>query len=185
MKINSEIKEYLLNVARTTIKSCVSNKKIPEFKKSFPILKEKCGAFVTLHKNGELRGCIGYIEAYKPLLETVVEMAESAALRDNRFPPVTNDEVNNLEIEISVLSPLKEIQNVDKIIIGKHGIVISKDWNKGLLLPQVATEHQWNKFEFIENTCLKAGLEPNAWKDPKTKIEIFSAEIFSEKDTVS
>jgi len=155
--------------------------KKPEIPKCFSdTLSSKLGVFVTLHKLGELRGCIGYVEGIRPLQEAVIEMAQSAAFNDPRFAPVTSEEVNDLELEISVLSPISEVENIDDIEIGKHGLIIEQGFFKGLLLPQVATEQNWNRKEFLQHTCRKAGLPVNAWKEQNTKIYAFSAEIFSE-----
>jgi hypothetical protein len=141
-------------------------------------LKEPSGVFVTIYKKGALRGCIGQIVPRMPLAEAVGEMAEQAAFHDPRFTPVRSDELEDLKIEISVLTPLKKIDSTDDIEIGKHGIVIARDSSVGLLLPQVATEYGWDRTEFLENCCLKAGLPREIWKDKKTEIYIFSADVF-------
>ena len=148
------------------------------FKVDAPVLKENRGAFVTITKNGQLRGCIGYIEGRGPLHKTIEEMAEAAAFRDPRFRPVTEKELPDLEFEISVLTPLRRLTDVNEIEVGKHGIYIKKGWNSGLLLPQVATEYGWDRQTFLEHTCQKAGLPSNAWKDKNAEIYIFSADIF-------
>jgi AmmeMemoRadiSam system protein A len=137
---------------------------------------------VTLKKNGRLRGCIGYIEAVRPLLETVEEMAVSAAFRDPRFAPVEKEEVDDLSIEISVLNPVHEAADISEIEIGKHGIIITGRGRRGLLLPQVAVEYGWDRETFLDQTCVKAGLPEGAWRSGETRIEIFSAEIFSEEE---
>jgi hypothetical protein len=141
-------------------------------------LKEPSGAFVTLYKKGVLRGCIGQIVARMPLAEAVSEMAEQAAFHDPRFPPVRAGEVDDLKIEISVLTALQKIDSKDDIQVGKHGIVIVRGASVGLLLPQVATEYGWDRTEFLENCCLKAGLPRDTWKDKETEIYIFSADVF-------
>jgi hypothetical protein len=141
-------------------------------------LKEPRGAFVTLYKNGELRGCIGQITARMPLAEAVSAMAEQAAFGDPRFPPVRSDELGDIKIEISVLTPLQKIDSTDQIEIGKHGIVIARNGSMGLLLPQVATEYKWDRTEFLEHCCLKAGLSRDSWKSKETVIYIFSADVF-------
>jgi AmmeMemoRadiSam system protein A len=182
MELTLADKKFLLETARKTVVARTGGQPAPEVKAVYPILNEERGAFVTLHKHGDLRGCIGYIQAYKPLLETILEMAESAALKDPRFPPVTSDEVDELDIEISVLSPLEDITDVSRIEVGIHGIIIEQGWHKGLLLPQVATEQQWDRDTFLSQTCIKAGLPPDAWKKKNTRIQIFSAEVFGEKE---
>lgn len=176
--LSEEEKKTLHYIARTVIENKAKGKTVPEFKIESPILKENRGAFVTLHKKGQLRGCIGYIEGHGPLYKTVEEMAEAAAFRDPRFPPVKEKELTDIEIEISVLTPLKKIQDINEIQVGKHGIYIKRDWFSGLLLPQVATEYGWDRLTFLEHTCQKAGLPPNAWKEKGTEIYIFSADIF-------
>ena len=128
-----------------------------------------------------LRGCIGYIHALKQLDETIIEMAQAAAFRDPRFPPVTKDEFDDLEIEISVLTPIREIEDINEIEVGKHGIIIERGGYSGLLLPQVATDYGWDRETFLEHTCNKAGLPTDAWKQEGTKIKIFSADIFHEE----
>jgi AmmeMemoRadiSam system protein B/AmmeMemoRadiSam system protein A len=173
-------KIYLLKLARRVIETECAGEKIETERPSSPVLLERRGGFVTLKKKGQLRGCIGYIEAVKPLITTVEEMAKSAAFNDMRFPPVTAAEVPDIDIEISVLSPITEINDPSAIEVGKHGIIITRGPHRGLLLPQVATEWGWDRLKFLEQTCNKAGLPIDAWKQPGTKIEIFSAEIFSE-----
>ncbi|RKZ20397.1 AMMECR1 domain-containing protein, partial [bacterium] len=131
-------------------------------------------------KHGELRGCIGLIKGIKPLYLAVQDMAIAAALRDPRFPPVSPSELDEIEIEISVLTPLKEVKDVEEIKVGRDGIYIERGYHSGLLLPQVATEYGWTREEFLDHTCMKAGLFPGCWKEEGTKIYRFSALIFSE-----
>ena len=176
--LNEQEKKTLHQIAKTVVENKARGKAVPEFKVDSPILKENRGAFVTIQKKGQLRGCIGYIEGRGPLYQTVEEMAEAAAFRDPRFTPVTEKELADLNIEISVLTPLKKITDVNEIEVGKHGIYIKKGWYSGLLLPQVATEYGWDRQTFLEHTCNKAGLPSNAWKDKSTEIYIFSADIF-------
>ena len=144
------------------------------------IFREKFGAFVTLHKNGNLRGCIGYIEGIKPLKETIEDMAVSAAFSDPRFDPVSENEYDDIDVEISILTPITDVKNVDEIEVGKDGLIISHGFNRGLLLPQVATEQNWDRDTFLRHTCLKAGLPPDSWKNENVKIEKFSAFVFGE-----
>ena len=180
LELTKADKQTLLKIARTTIEHVVREEKPPEFKVDSPVLKEHRGAFVTIHKKGSLRGCIGYIQAFKPLYLTVVEMAESAALRDPRFLPVTPDEIADLDIEISVLTPIREIQDINEIEVGKHGIIIERYNQSGLLLPQVATEYGWDRESFLDHTCLKAGLPKRCWKEQGTVIKVFAADVFGE-----
>ena len=176
--LSEEDKKTLHHIAKTVIENMVKGRPVPEFEVDAPILKENRGAFVTINKGGQLRGCIGYIEGHGPLYQTIEKMAEAAAFQDPRFNPVTERELSDLEIEISVLTPLKKIIDVNEIEVGKHGIYIKKGWYSGLLLPQVATEYGWDRKTFLDHTCQKAGLPLNAWKDKDTEIYIFSADIF-------
>lgn len=177
-------KKYLLSVARKSIINAVSGKPREIIENPPTALHKPSGAFVTLHKKGELRGCIGYIEAIGSLLETVQDAAEKAALADYRFNPVAPEEVSEIEIEISVLTPIKKISKIEEIEVGKHGIIIQHGYNRGLLLPQVAVEHGWDRETFLDQTARKAGLPSGAWKDTETKIFTFTAEIFSEKQNI-
>jgi MEMO1 family protein len=179
--MSDEEKKELLALARKTIKNVLEEKALPKPEYKYPLFKEKRGAFVTLNKNRMLRGCIGYIFAIKPLEETIIDMAQAAAFRDPRFPPLVKDEYENLEIEISVLTPIREIEDVEEIEVGKHGIIIERGANSGLLLPQVATEYGWDRETFLEHTCQKAGLPKNTWKKKGTIIKIFSADVFHEE----
>jgi hypothetical protein len=177
--LSEQGKVTLLSVARQSIKTYLEENKPNDFEITFPSLLEKRGAFVTLHKDHELRGCIGTFITEKPLYETVIDMAIGAATKDPRFQPLDLDELDNVSIDISVLSELNLIDDVSRIEIGKHGIFIIKGPYKGVLLPQVATENMWDRNTFLEHTCVKAGLQPDAWKEG-CEIYIFSAEIFGE-----
>lgn len=172
---------YLLNLARGSIESVFKGRKLAEEVPSSENLQKKCGVFVTLTEKGILRGCIGYIEGIQPLYKAVYEMAQSAAFRDPRFPPLRESELKDLRIEISVLSPLVKIKDAEVIEVGKHGIYIRKGFCSGLLLPQVATEYKWDRITFLEQTCCKAVLEKDAWKEEDTEIYIFNAQIFHEE----
>jgi AmmeMemoRadiSam system protein A len=180
MHLTAADKNLLLAQARASIAAQLSNQPLPPVKEVPPELRERRGAFVSLHRRGNLRGCIGYLEALKPLLETVREMAGAAAFHDPRFRPLGPEELADLEIEISVLSPMHLIKSTDEIEVGKHGLYIVRGFARGLLLPQVATEYKWDRLTFLEQTCNKAGLPPDAWKDPATKIYTFTAEVFGE-----
>ncbi len=176
--LNLSEKETLHNIAMESIKAAIYNKTFDLKYNRTNLLKEIKGAFVTIKKKGELRGCIGYIQGLKPLDITVKEMALAAAFEDPRFMPVTKDELPQIEIEISVLSPLKKIEDINQIIPGKHGILIKKGYRSGLLLPQVATEYNWDRVTFLSQTCIKAGLSPKSWEERNTEIYIFTAQIF-------
>lgn len=177
MKLSVQEKEQLKKLAKQTIEEVLLGRDKSEFEPT-ETLKEKSGAFVTIKKNNQLRGCIGYIRGILPLHETVREMAVQAAFRDPRFSPLQKDEVNKIDIEISVLTPMKKIIDINEIEVGVHGIYIEKGPYSGLLLPQVATEHHWDKISFLENTCYKAGMPKDAWKSKDTVIYIFSADVF-------
>jgi AmmeMemoRadiSam system protein A len=172
--------EELIRLARQALEESVRCHRLSKIQKPQGRLSEPRGAFVTLHKAGRLRGCIGYVEAARPLYQTVSECALAAALRDPRFSPVTPDELDSLRLEISVLSPLTEIRP-DQIEVGQHGLLISRGFQRGLLLPQVAVEWKWDRERFLAETCLNAGLPPDAWKHGAT-IEAFTAQVFSEPD---
>ncbi len=142
-------------------------------------LKEKRGAFVTLTVDGDLRGCIGYPLPVKPLDETIIEMAVAASSRDTRFDPLTPGELGRLRIDISVLGLPEPVRDPKDVEVGRHGIIVSKGYEKGLLLPQVPVEHGWDRETFLRHGCLKAGLGPDEWKQG-AKIEVFTAQVFSE-----
>lgn len=150
-----------------------------------PLFEKKLGAFVTLHIHGDLRGCIGYITGLKPLLDTIREMALSAAFRDPRFAPLSVQEYPDIDIEISVLSPITPLSSFESIIIGRDGLIARKGGRSGLLLPQVAEEYGWSIEEFITHTCMKAGLPADAWRDGSVNFETFSATVFGEKDIIA
>jgi len=178
--LSDDEKRQLLAIARKSIELQLRDQALPEFSRDLRSLHENRGAFVTLKKNEELRGCIGSFEARGSLYKTVEEMARSAAFHDPRFPPVSANELKEMKIEISVLSPLRKIKSIDEIEVGKHGIYVMRGMYRGVLLPQVATQYNWDKVTFLEETCHKAGLPANAWKDGETEIYVFSADIFAE-----
>jgi AmmeMemoRadiSam system protein A len=173
-----EEKTTLLKLARQAIENHLLGKPKPSREGEGKRLAEKRGAFVTLKSKGQLRGCIGHTQAIKPLSQTVIDMAEAAAFQDPRFPPLSKQELKDLTIEISALTPFRQIKDIQEIEVGKHGLMIERGFNAGLLLPQVATEYGWDRQTFLEHTCQKAGLPKDAWKDKRTKIQVFSAEIF-------
>lgn len=176
--LTAEDKALLHQIARTAIVSHFDGRPVPKPEAASPALDEPRGAFVTLNIHGRLRGCIGHIIGSLPLAETVSRMAVAAAFEDPRFPPLTREELDRIEIEISVLSPLKKIEDMNDIEVGKHGIYLKNGWRSGLLLPQVAGEYGWDRKTFLEQTCRKAGLPTNAWKNKDIEVYIFSAEVF-------
>ena len=143
-------------------------------------LRRPAGAFVTLTKGGDLRGCIGSIHAVEPLYRAVASSAISAAFRDPRFYPLRPDEMPEVELEISVMGPIEPVKDINDIEVGRDGLIVSRGRNAGLLLPQVATEYGWDRQTFLDQTCIKAGLEKGAWRSEQTRIEKFAAEVFSE-----
>ena len=180
--LDNQQRKKLLEIARSSIITYLKTGKKMELSETDPVLKQEMGAFVTLNKHGELRGCIGNLSASEPLYLTVKDMAVEAAVDDPRFSALTLSELKDIEIEISVLSPLKRVDSADKIELGKHGVLVRKGYQSGVFLPQVATETGWSKEEFLNNLCAhKAGLAPDAWKDKDTELYIFDAEVFSEK----
>lgn len=179
--LSPEERKRLLEIAKAGIETRLRREHIHPPRFDSGALNEKRGVFVSLHKRGRLRGCIGCIEGKAPLGLTVHEMACAAAFNDPRFPPLQSDELPELEVEISVLSPLKQITDIEEIEVGIHGIYIVNGFYSGLLLPQVAVECRWDRTTFLEQTCHKAGLPYNAWKNKNTKIYIFSADIFGSR----
>jgi AmmeMemoRadiSam system protein B/AmmeMemoRadiSam system protein A len=178
--LTAKDKQKLLSIARETINQYVKNRKIPEFTVESEVLKKKCGAFVTLKKHGDLRGCIGLIVAENPLYLVVRDMAIAAATQDPRFPALVPYEIDDIEIEISVLTPMQKVGNEDEIEVGRDGLMIRRGYMSGLLLPQVPVEQGWDKKTFLEHTCYKAGLPADAWKS--SELWKFQAIVFSEKD---
>ncbi|MCX8022148.1 MAG: AmmeMemoRadiSam system protein B [Syntrophorhabdaceae bacterium] len=175
--LSEEEKAELKAIAREAIESILFGTSMKGITPS-ERLKAKAGAFVTIKIKGELKGCIGYIHEPMPLYETVKNAAIHAAFQDPRFTPLTKDEWKDAEIEISVLTPMKRIKDIDEIEVGKHGLYIEKGYHSGLLLPQVATEYGWDVITFLEHTCYKAGLDKDAWRSKDTKVYIFSAQVF-------
>lgn len=180
--LNSSQKKRLLHIARTSIEFFLKTGEKPAFTETDPILLEIRGAFVTLHRHKELRGCIGHMVADSPLYLAVRDMAIESSVGDPRFPELELTELKDIKVEISVLSPLQRIDSTDKIKLGTHGVLVRRGSRSGVFLPQVATETGWTKEEFLSNLCAhKAGLAPFAWKDKDTELYIFSAEIFCEE----
>lgn len=186
MELTVEEQKKLLLIARNSIEQYLKNGTVP-FSGDCPDflnLKEKCGAFVTLHtKDNKLRGCIGNMESGDSLYKTIHSMAIAAAIEDPRFAALTINELNDIIIEISVLSPFKRVESADEIELGKHGVLVKRGFHTGVFLPQVATETGWDKEEFLNNLCYgKAGLPADVWKDKKTELYVFTAQVFSESD---
>lgn len=183
MGLNEKEKGILLLAARESILSLYDQIPMPKIDYSlYPNLASPKGAFVTLIKNNELRGCIGFIQTDKTLFDTVCEAAKLSAVNDPRFPPVTYDEVSKLLIEISVLSEPKPITNYNQIILGEHGLIVEEDGRRGLLLPQVATENNFTLEEFLTAICRKAGLYPYLWREKILNLFVFTADVFKEEE---
>ncbi|SHJ59017.1 hypothetical protein SAMN02745165_02740 [Malonomonas rubra DSM 5091] len=170
----------LLGIARDTITNLVKEQKFQPSPREEKALNQKVGCFVTIKQNGQLRGCIGTFVSERPLFLEVSEMATASASKDPRFHPMEPSELDNFSLEISVLSPLEKIEEIEQIEVGTHGIYLEKNFSRGVLLPQVATEYGWDRLTFLQQTCLKAGLSKSAWQDADTEIYIFSAQIIKE-----
>ncbi|NMC66359.1 MAG: AmmeMemoRadiSam system protein A [Acidobacteria bacterium] len=180
--LTDEEKVFLLKLARETITLYLTEGQLPAVSRGHPSLTKKQGAFVTLKVNGQLRGCIGYPLPYKPLYQTIQEMAIAAATEDYRFPSLSPDELDKLSIEISVLTRPKKIDRPEKVVVGRHGIIISQGYNQGLLLPQVPVEYGWDLETYLSHGCLKAGLPPDEWRRGTISLEVFEAQVFSEDE---
>lgn len=170
----------LLGLARVALRRCTGAARSEDIRPAHPALQQVCGVFVTLTKSGALRGCIGNPHAVAPLSEQVIRATKSAALRDPRFPPVEVEELDEIEIEISVLSEMRVLKNTGDIEIGRHGLYVQRDIWSGLLLPKVAVRFDWDAETFLAHVCEKAGLPRNAWQESETHVWLFEAEVFGE-----
>ena len=183
--LSSKEQESLLKLSRRVLYDHVLEGKVREdITKDFYItgaLRKNSGVFVTLKKGGELRGCIGYIEPRKPLCQAVLDNTISASSLDPRFPPVTGSELKDIDIEISVLTPPKEIPDTTHFVVGKHGIILKKGCYSSVFLPQVAPEQGWDREKTLYFLSRKAGLDGNAWKEKNARFEIFTAQVFHEE----
>lgn len=178
--LSDKEKAILLNIARKAIETYVAggqNYAEPREEKS---LNMRNGCFVTIKQKGQLRGCIGNFQSELPLFKNIAEIARASASKDPRFYPMKKEDLKDFALEISVLSPLNKIASIEEIEVGRHGIYLEKGYYRGVLLPQVATEHGWNRETFLKQTCVKAGLPTDAWKSEDAEIYIFSAEVFGE-----
>lgn len=171
--------QILLRLARSAIASMFDTS-IPLPRDTGDVPMGRYGVFVTLHKNGRLRGCIGRLEGDRNLFRTTAAIARAAAFEDPRFGSLVEEELGEVAIEVSVLSPLTRVTGAEEVEVGKHGVVVGVGGQRGLLLPQVALEREWDRDTFLSHACIKAGLGPEAWQDPDTTIEVFTAQIFSE-----
>lgn len=179
--LNPSEQKTALSIARQTLAAYFDNRDYVPETNSMKIFSEPRGVFVTLWKNGNLRGCIGVLEPKKPLAENIKNMALAAALEDKRFTPLIKDELNKIKIEISVLSPLRKIASIGEITLGAHGVYLERGKKNGIFLPQVAGLAGWDKETFLNTLCVeKAGLESGCYLDPKTKLFIFTTQMFEE-----
>ncbi len=171
-------KEELKSIAKLAVEKHVRGEEYTVSSERSVALNEERGAFVTLKVRGRLRGCIGVFDPEKPLFEVVREMAVAACSTDSRFNPVTEDELKEIEVEISALTPMKRVTDLEDIEVGRHGLYVVKGLLRGVLLPQVATEHGFDRDTFLDETCIKAGLYEGAWREGETEVYTFEAEVF-------
>ncbi|MEZ4598826.1 MAG: AmmeMemoRadiSam system protein A [Syntrophotaleaceae bacterium] len=183
--LKSREKEILLDIAREAIASVVSTGSMYVEPREEKALNIRRGCFVTITCQGQLRGCIGNFQSELPLFMEVAEMAAASATKDPRFYPMRAEDLEDFDLEISVLSPLKKIEKPEEIKVGIHGIYLEKGYHRGVLLPQVALEYGWDRDSFLQQTCTKAGLPQEAWRAEDCEIYIFSAEVFGRKKSVN
>jgi hypothetical protein len=179
-ELNTHEQQTLLAIARQAIIHGVQTGQEYIEPREEKALNQRNGCFVTIKQNGQLRGCIGNFQSELPLFKEVAQMAQASATKDPRFYPLKEIDLNNFKLEISVLTPLQKVEDIEEIEVGKHGIYIEKSFYRGVLLPQVALEHNWNRLTFLQQTCLKAGLPTDAWKADDADIYVFSAQVFGE-----
>jgi AmmeMemoRadiSam system protein A len=179
MTLSPADRAALLGIARAAVLHHLGLAPAPALPSSGP-LAEGRGAFVTLHVAGDLRGCIGVFKPLGTLAETVARMAVAASCEDPRFPAIRPGDVADLDVSVSVLSPVRPIEDPRRVEVGRHGLVVRRGLQRGTLLPKVAVEHGWDAETFLRHTCLKAGLPPTAWAEPGTEVEVFEADEFGE-----
>ncbi len=181
--LSLEQREKLIEIVKYEVKSAANSNRIESYDSDDPGMNQKSGVFVTLYDSKkQLRGCIGYIESDKPLINTISRAARAAAMSDPRFSPVTPEEVEDLIVDISILSPMRVIDHIEEVAVGVHGLLISRGSYRGLLLPQVATKYKWDRERFLDEACIKAGLSANDWRKQSVEIKVFSAEVFGDDD---
>ena len=180
-ELNAHEMQVLLAIARQAVITAVKTGEEDVEPREEKALNQRNGCFVTLKQNGKLRGCIGNFQAELPLFREVARMAMASAIRDPRFYPMKKPDLDNFTLEISVLSPLQKISSIDEIQVGTHGIYMERNFHRGVLLPQVATEYGWDRDTFLQQTAMKAGMGKDDWKE-NTDIYIFSAEVFNEDE---
>jgi AmmeMemoRadiSam system protein A len=177
--LDTAAQQTLVKLARRCLEARVRRDSPPE-RVYGGVLDEPRGAFVTIHARGALRGCLGRVDVDDRLSDTVAELAAVVADSDPRFPPVSVPELTDIDVEISVLTPERDVASLDEIDVGRHGLIIERGWRRGLLLPQVAVEHAWDRDTFLSHACLKAALPQDAWRHG-ARIQIFEAQVFSEQ----
>jgi AmmeMemoRadiSam system protein A len=183
MELTDKEKKILLSAARESIRAFFSGRNPLEIKyEDYPLLKVNAGAFVTLTKHGTLRGCIGFIQSENFLFDTVCDAALRAAFNDPRFYPLDENELDEIDIEISVMSPPFKMNSYDDITLGVHGLILEDMGRRALLLPQVPIEHKMNKEQYLSAICEKAGLPSLLWKSRDLKMNLFTATVFSEEE---
>jgi hypothetical protein len=180
-ELNANEQTALLDIARKAIETCVRTGKKYVEPREEKTLNRRNGCFVSIKQGGQLRGCIGNFQSELPLFREVAEMAVASASKDPRFYPMKEEDLQNFNLEISVLSPLRKVDGIEEIEVGKHGIYLERGYYRGVLLPQVAAEYGWDRETFLRQTCLKAGLPTDAWQADDIEIYIFSAQIFGDK----
>ncbi len=178
--LNDEDAKILFRIAREAISSACRHQQYLPPAQEGKVLNRRAGCFVTIKKHGQLRGCIGNFQSSIPLYREVAQMAAAAATGDTRFNPMSIEELESAELEITVLTPLEKIEDIKQIEIGRHGLYIEKSFHRGVLLPQVASEYGWDRETFLAQTCIKAGLKMDAWRDQEADIYIFSGQILNE-----
>ena len=179
--LNIPQRQTLLRIARESIAGVFEGRRPALDLVEDEVLCRPAGAFVTLNTaDGDLRGCVGSIHPVAPLCRAVAQSAFNAAFRDPRFQPLMREELTAIHLEISVMGPIEPLPSVESIIVGRHGLIVSRGHHAGLLLPQVATEYGWDRDTFLAQTCVKAGLPRDAWRKADTRIEHFVAEVFGE-----
>ena len=181
MTLSPDDRRVLLDVARRALEARVERRAPPPVERG-GALDWECGAFVTIHCRGELRGCLGRIDVDAPLAETIAHLAAVVSDSDPRFAPVSAFELPDIDLEISVLTPEREIQSIDEIEVGRHGVVVEQGSRRGLLLPQVASEHGWDRETFLGHACLKASLPRDAWCHG-AHVFVFEAQVFGDQGT--
>lgn len=179
-ELNAHERQVLLAIARQAIVQGLQTGKEYVEPREEKALNQRNGCFVTIKQEGQLRGCIGNFQSEQPLFKEVAHMAQASALKDPRFYPLKQDDLDSIKLEISVLSPLRKVEDIEEIEVGRHGIYIEKSFYRGVLLPQVAIEHEWDRKTFLKQTCIKAGLPTNAWEDEDADIYVFHAQVFGE-----